>query len=78
MIQLVVLALASWSWDTGRHRCCDCDPANEMGCFAGVEASNQAAVELQVSFVLLLRVYSAQRCVAGTYVIRNKSEKLKA
>ena len=29
---------------------------NEMGCLVGVEARDQAAVELQVSFVLLLRV----------------------
>ena len=29
---------------------------NEMGCLAGVEASDQAAVELQVSFAPLLSV----------------------
>ena len=28
--------------------------SNEIGCLAGVDATNQAAVELQVSFVLLL------------------------
>ena len=28
------------------------------------------AVELQVSFVLLLRLYSAHRCAAGTFPIR--------
>jgi hypothetical protein len=39
-----------------------------MGCLAGVEASVQAAVELQVSFVLLLRVYSAHRCAVGPHV----------
>ena len=39
-----------------------------MGCLAGVGASNQAAVELQVSFVLLLRVYSAHRCAVGPHV----------
>ena len=41
---------------------------NEMGCLAGVEASDQAAVELQVSFVLLLRLYSAHRCAVGPHV----------
>ena len=44
--------------------------SNEMGCLAGVEARDQAAVELQVSFVLLLRLYSAHRCAAGTYPVR--------
>ena len=39
-----------------------------MGCLAGVEASVQAPVELQVSFVLLLRVYSAHRCAVGPHV----------
>jgi hypothetical protein len=39
--------------------------AREMGCLAGVEASVQAAIELQVSFVLLLRVYSAHRCAVN-------------
>ena len=43
---------------------------NEMGCFAGVEARDQAAIELQVSFVLLLRVCSAQRCTAGSFLVR--------
>ena len=43
---------------------------NKMGCLAGVEARDQAAVELQVSFVLLLRLYSAHRCAAETYRIR--------
>ena len=43
---------------------------NEMRCLAGVEARDQAAVELQVSFVLLLRLYSAHRCAAGTYPVR--------
>ena len=43
---------------------------NEMGCLVGVEARDQAAVELQVSFVLLLRLYSAHRCAAGTYPVR--------
>ena len=41
-----------------------------VGCFAGVEARDQAAIELQVSFVLLLRLCSAHRCAAGTYPIR--------
>ena len=44
--------------------------SNEMGCLAAVEARDQAAVELQVSFVLLLRLGSAHRCAAGTYPIR--------
>ena len=45
---------------------------NEMGCLAGVEACEQATIELQVSFVLLLRLYhdSAHRRAAGTYPIR--------
>ena len=40
---------------------------NEMGCLVGVEARDQAAVELQVSFVLL-RLYGAHRCAAGPHV----------
>ena len=44
--------------------------AIEMGCLAGVEARDQVAIELQVSFVMLLRLYSAHRCAAGTYPIR--------
>ena len=36
---------------------------NEMGCLTGVEARDQAAIELQVSFVLLLRLYSAHQCI---------------
>ena len=45
------LALSSGSWGTGAAA-----TGGDMGCFAGVEARVQAAVELQVSFVLLLRV----------------------
>ena len=41
-----------------------------VGCLAGVEARDQAAIELQVSFELLLRLHSAHRCAAGTYPIR--------
>ena len=41
-----------------------------VGRLAGVEARDQATVELQVSFVLLLRLYSAHRCAAGTYPVR--------
>ena len=59
------LALATGGQGTGAATA-----VNEMGCLAGVEASDQAAVELQVSFVLLLRLYSAHRCAAGTYPIR--------
>ena len=43
---------------------------NEMRRLAGVEARDQAAVELQVSFVLLLRLNSAHRCAARTYPVR--------
>ena len=59
------LALATGGQGTGAATA-----VNEMGCLAGVEASDQAAVELQVSFVLLLRLYSAHRCAAGCYAIR--------
>ena len=45
------LALASGSWGTGAAAAVE-----RNGCLAGVEASNQAAVELQVSFAPLLRV----------------------
>ena len=42
-----------------------------MGCLAGVETSNQAAVELQVSLVLLLRVDNyAEDGVAGERPIK--------
>ena len=57
------LALATGGQGTGAATA-----VNEMGCLAGVEASDQAAVELQVSFVLLLRVYSAHRCAVGPHV----------
>ena len=43
------LALATGGQGTGAATA-----VNEMGCLAGVEASDQAAVELQVSFALLL------------------------
>ena len=43
---------------------------NEMGCLVGVEARDQAAVELQVSFVLLLRLYGAHRCAARSCLVR--------
>ena len=63
------LALASGPaprpWETGAATAVE-----RSGCLAGVEARDQAAVELQVSFVLLLRLYSTHRCAAGTYPIR--------
>ena len=43
---------------------------NEMGWLAGVEARDQAAVELQVTFVLPRRLYSAHRCAAGTCLVK--------
>ena len=43
------LALATGGQGTGAATA-----VNEMGCLAGVEANDQAAVELQVSFALLL------------------------
>ena len=43
------LALASGGQGTGQRL-----RSNEMGCLAGVDATNQAAVELQVSFAPLL------------------------
>jgi hypothetical protein len=45
------LALSSGGQGTGRAAAAR---SNEMGCLAGVEASDQAAIELQVSFALLL------------------------
>ena len=45
------LALASGSWGTGAATAVE-----QNGVFGGVEASNQAAVELQVSFAPLLSV----------------------
>ena len=45
------LALATGGQGTGAATA-----VNEMGCLAGVEASDQAAVELQVSFAPLLSV----------------------
>ena len=45
------LALASGSWGTGAATAVE-----QNGCLTGVEASNQAAVELQVSFAPLLSV----------------------
>ena len=59
------LALATGGQGTGAATA-----VNEMGCLAGVEASDQAAVELQVSFVLLLRLYSAHRCAVGCCLVR--------
>ena len=43
------LALATGGQGTGAATA-----VNEMGCLAGVKASDQAAVELQVSLALLL------------------------
>ena len=39
--------------------------------WAGVEARDEAAIELQISFVLPLRLYSAHRGAARTYPIKN-------
>ena len=47
------LALASGSWGTGAATAVE-----RSGRLAGVEARDQAAVELQVSFVLLLRLHT--------------------
>ena len=41
-----------------------------MGCLAGVEASDQAAVELQVSFAPLLSLRYADGGAAGPYLVR--------
>ena len=46
------LALASGSWGSGAATAVE-----RSGCLAGVEARDQVAVELQVSFVLLLRLH---------------------
>ena len=43
--------------------------SNEMGCLAGVEASNQAAVDLQVSFAPLIRVWYADCTCVGPRVV---------
>ena len=61
------LVLASGSWETGAATAVE-----RSGRLAGVEVRDQATVELQVSFVLLLRLYSAHRChgAAGTYPVR--------
>ena len=57
------LVLASGSWETGAATAVE-----RSGRLAGVEVRDQATVELQVSFVLLLRLYSAHRCAAGPHV----------
>ena len=59
------LVLASGSWETGAATAVE-----RSGRLAGVEVRDQVTVELQVSFVLLLRLYSAHRCAAGTYPVR--------
>ena len=59
------LALASGSWGTGAAIA-----VGRSGVLAAVEARDQAAVKLQVSFVLLLQLYRAHQCVAGTYLIK--------
>ena len=57
------LVLASGSWETGAATAVE-----RSGRLAGVEVRDQATVELQVSFVLLLRLYSAHRCAVGPHV----------
>ena len=47
---------------------------NEMGCLVGVEARDQAAVELQVSFVLLLRVCCVDCTCVGPRVAAIKEQ----
>ena len=56
------LTLAFGSWGTGAAIVVE-----RSGCLAEVEARDQAVVELQVTFVLPLRLYSAHRCATGTY-----------
>ena len=65
MAGTLCLVLASGSWETGAATAVE-----RSGRLAGVEVRDQATVELQVSFVLLLRLYSDHRCAAGTYPVR--------